>query len=153
LLILGASAWFFIRQLGLGPVASLLGGLAAVLMPDFFCDACWGTGSHLLCYGSNYIALGLVVSRRALPSWVRYPLAGMAVGVGIMEGADIGAMFSVITALFVVFHALVTTERLTLGIVLGGVRTLAIAIFAGMIATASLSSFIGTQIEGVVGTQ
>src|SRR5216117_4026201 len=88
-LFLGTSAWFFIRQLGLGPVASILAGLAAALTPDFFCDACWGTGPHLLCYGSNYFALGLVVSRKPMPAWVRYPLAGMAVGIGVMEGADI----------------------------------------------------------------
>jgi hypothetical protein len=153
LLIFGTSCWFFIRQLGLGPMASLLGGLAAALTPDFFCDACWGTGSHLLCYGSNYVALGLVVSRRAIPSWVRYPLAGMAVGMGVMEGADIGAIFSVFTALFVVFHALVTTDRPAIGVVLGGARVLAVAVFAGLIAAASLSSLIGTQIQGVVGTQ
>ncbi len=153
LLFLGMSAWFFIRQLGLGPVASLLGGLAAALMPDFFCDACWGTGSHLLCYGSNYLALGIVVSRQAIPPWLRYPLAGMAVGIGVMEGADIGALFSVFTALFVVFHALVTTERSAQGILYGGLRLLMIAAFAAFIAAASLSSLIETQIKGVAGTQ
>lgn len=153
LAILGGGAWFFFRQLGLGTAASFLGGLATALLPDYFCDACWGTASHPLCYAMNFIALGLVVSKQQLPAWVRYPLAGMAVGIGVVEALDIGAIFSVFSAAFVAFHAFVTCERGAKGIVHAGLRVGTIAVFAALIATSTLFTMIGTQIKGVVGTQ
>src|ERR1041384_4533027 len=82
LLFVAACAWFFVRQLGLGWLAAMLGGLAAALCSDFFGVSCWGVGSQALCFGLNYLALGVVVSPQPLRPWIRYPLAGMAVGMG-----------------------------------------------------------------------
>jgi hypothetical protein len=152
LLILGAGAWFLFRQLGLGTVAPLLGGLAAALAPDFFCVSCWGVGPQAICFGLNYAAMGIVVSPRPLPPWIRYPLAGLAVGMGVMEAFDIGAIFSVFTALFVVVHALTTSQSAVKGLVQGGVRAATIAVFAGFLAAVVLSNLIETQIKGIVGT-
>lgn len=153
LVFLGMSAWFFFRQLGLGAVAALLGGLAAALTPDFFLVSCWGVGPQALAFGLNYLALGLVVSPQPIRPWIRYPLAGLAVGMGVMEAADIGAIFSLFTALFVVFHAWVESGRLATGAIRGVARVATLAGFAAFMAASAVSSLIGTQIKGVVGTQ
>lgn len=153
LLILGLGAWFFIQQLGLGALAALLGGLAAALSPDFFSVACWGVGSQAICFGMNYLALGILVSPWSLRPWIRYPLAGLAVGMGVMEGADIGAIFSVVTAIFVVVHAWITCGKPVKGVLQGSVRVAVIALFAGFIAVAAVSSLVSTQIKGVAGAQ
>jgi len=152
LLILGAGAWFLFRQLRLGPPAALLGGLAAALAPDFFCVSCWGVGPQAVCFGLNYLALGLVVSPQPLRPWLRYPLAGLAVGMGVMEAYDIGAIFSAFTALFVMVHALVTTPGPVKGFVQGGLRVATLAGFAVFIAATVLVNLVGTQIKGVAGT-
>jgi len=153
LLLLGLCAWFLFRQLGLGNLAAMLGGLAAALCSDFFGVACWGVGTQAICFGLNYLALAIVVSPKPLRPWLRYPLAGLAVGMGVMEAFDIGAIFSVITAICVVVHALVTGEKRLKDFSLGIGRVAVIGVFAVLTAGAALSSLIGTQIQGVVGTE
>src|ERR1035437_3253529 len=104
LFILGLGAWTFFRQLKLSPLAAALGGLAAALNSTFFATACWGVASQQIAIGFSYFALALVVSNTpetpALTRWVRWALAGLAVGVNVMQGADIGAIFSVFIAAF-----------------------------------------------------
>lgn len=152
LLFLGICAWFLCRQLGLGNLAALLGGLAAALCSDFFGVACWGVGTQAICFGLNYLALATVVSPQPLRPWLRYPLAGLAVGMGVMEAFDIGAIFSVVTAICIVAHALMSGGNSPRNFVLGLGRVAVIGVFAALIAGAALSSLIGTQIQGVVGT-
>jgi len=153
LLILGLGAWFLIRQLGLGTLAAVLGGLAAAFSPDFFSVACWGVGSQAICFGLNYAALGVVVGERPREPWVKYPLAGIPVGLGVLEAADIGAIFSVVTAIFVVAHAWITCGKPLKGVLQGSLRVAVIALFAGFIAVAAVSSLVSTQIKGVAGAQ
>jgi hypothetical protein len=151
LLILGVCAWICFRQLGLGSLASVLGGLAAAFSPDFFTVACWGVGSQAICFGMNYLALGMVASPLSLRPWVRYPLAGLAVGMGVMEGADIGAIFSVTTALLILIRSVLCTDSVAKGLARGVMQVGVVAAFAAFIASAALSSLIGTQIEGMAG--
>jgi len=151
LLILGTSAWFLFRELGLGTLAAILGGLVAALNQDFFGVSCWGVGSQAICFGLNYLAFGIVVSPRVRQPWVRYPLAGLAVGLGVMEGADIGALFSMANAICILVHALVFSASPVKGITQGLSRVAVISVFAAWIAASSLASLIGTQIEGVAG--
>ena len=151
LFILGACAWFFFRQLGLGTLASVLGGLAAALSPDFFNVACWGVGSQAICFGMNYLALGLVASPLPLRPWVRYPLAGLAVGMGVMEGADIGAIFSVTTALLIFVRSVMFSDSVVKGLAKGVMQVGVVAVFAAFMASSALSNLVGTQIEGVAG--
>lgn len=153
LFFLGTCAWFLFRQLRLGNLAAMVGGLAAALTPDFFGVACWGVGTQAICFGLNYLALGLVVSPHPLRPWIRYPLAGLAVGMGVTEAYDIGAIFSVLTALAVVVHALLGEGPPVKRLLHGGGRVAIIAMFAAFIAASALSSLIGTQIKGVVGTE
>ena len=153
LLFLGLCAWFLCRQLGLGNLAAMLGGLAAALCSDFFGVACWGVGTQAICFGLNYLALATVVSPYPLRSWLRYPLAGLAVGMGVMEAFDIGAIFSVVTAICVVVHALLPGGNRLKNFMLSIGRVVVIGLFAALVAGSALSSLIGTQIQGVVGTE
>ncbi len=152
-LFLGICGWVLFRQLGLGNLAAMLGGLASALCSDFFGVACWGVGTQAVCFGFNYLALAIVVSPKPLRPWLRYPLAGLAVGMGVMEAFDIGAIFSVVTAICVVVHALLAGGNLAKNLLLGVVRVAVIGLSAMLVAGAALSSLIGTQIQGVVGTE
>jgi hypothetical protein len=157
LFILGFCAWCFFRQLKFSPLAATLGALAAALNSTFFATACWGVGGQLNAFSMDFLALALVVSiSTATPRLIRLirlALAGLAVGVNIMEAADIGAIFSLFVAAFVLFKA-VTDENGSLLIKLGrGMgRITIIAVFAGFIATQTVVALVGSQITGIAGT-
>ncbi len=108
LLFLGPAAWWFFRRLGLAPIAASLGGMAAALNSGFFSSACWGVAAHPLTIGLSFLALAALVDTTSPRSWVRVVLAGMAVGMGVVEGADIGAIFSLYVAAFVAYQALIS---------------------------------------------
>src|SRR5208283_1724001 len=91
LLILGLGAWCFFRQSGLAPAACLLGGLAAALNSGFFSTACWGVASHSIAIGMIFFAFALLVGTASRWRWLHVVLAGLAVGMSVTEGADIGA--------------------------------------------------------------
>ena len=82
-----------------------------MLNSAFFSTACWGVASQQIAIGFSYFALALVVSNTpetpALTRWVRWVLAGLASASNVMQGADIGAIFSVFIAAFVLFKTLV----------------------------------------------
>jgi hypothetical protein len=156
LLILGLGAWTFFRQLKLSPLAAALGALAAVLNSTYFSTACWGLASHEIAIGMNFFALALVVGGNpttpALVRWTRLALAGLCVGINVMEAADIGALFSMLVALFVFFHALAEGEGALLQKTVRGVsRVAVVAVFAGFIAVQTVLSLVGTSIQGVAG--
>jgi hypothetical protein len=107
LFILGLGAWTFFRRLRLSPLAATLGALAATFNSTFFASACWGVASQQIAIGMDFFALALVMSNTpATPAflrWTRLVLAGLAVGINVMEAADIGAIFSVFIAAYVFF--------------------------------------------------
>jgi hypothetical protein len=157
LFILGLGAWTFFRQLKLSPLAAVLGGLAAALNSAFFSTACWGVASQQIAVAMTYFALALVVSNTpetpALTRWVRWALAGLAVGANVMQGADIGAIFSVFIAAFVLFKTLVDESGPVLARLAHGVgRVVLVAVFAGFIAVQTILALVGSSITGVAGT-
>ena len=158
LLILGLGAWSFFRQLRLSPLAATLGALAAMLNSTFFSDACWGVAAHQVAFGMDFFALALVVSNSpetpALVCWTRLALAGLAVGINVMEAADIGAIFSLLVAAFVFYKAL-AEEKISIPkkISRGIARVAIVALFAGFIAFQAVSSLVSTNIQGVAGAQ
>ncbi|HEY4415308.1 MAG TPA: hypothetical protein VGO57_06415 [Verrucomicrobiae bacterium] len=157
LFILGLGAWTFFKQLKFSPLATFLGAVAVALSSTFFSGACWGVATQEIALGMDFFALALIVSNtRETPillRCVRLALAGMAVGVNVMEGADIGALCSVFIAGFVFFKALIETEGTTLIRAGRGVLHVAvIAIFAGFIAIQSITALVGSQIQGIAGT-
>ena len=156
-LILGLGAWVFFRQLRFSSLASMLGALAAALVSTFFSDACWGTAPHQIAFGMDFFALALIVSNSAMTSWyirwMRLALAGFAVGINVIEAADIGAIFSLFIAGFALFHSLSEHGMAIKKIGRGIGRIAIIAVFAGFIAAQTIVSLIGTQIKGIVGLQ
>jgi hypothetical protein len=157
LFILGIGAWTFFRQLQLTPLAATLGALAATLGSTFFSDACWGVASHQIAFGMDFFALALIASNSPTTPWflrwTRLALAGLAVGMNVMEAADIGAIFSLFVAAFTLFHSFAEDGPAIkkLGRSVG--RIAVIAIFATFFATQTIISLVGTQIEGIVGAQ
>ncbi|MGA2787523.1 MAG: hypothetical protein ABSF60_08345 [Verrucomicrobiota bacterium] len=157
LFILGFCAWCFFRQLNFSPLAAALGALAAALNSTFVATACWGVAGQLDAFSMDFLAMALVVSISSatppLMRWIRFALAGLAVGFNVMEAADIGAIFSLFVAAFVLFKA-VNDENGSLLIKLGrGIgRIMIIALFAGFIATQTVVSLVGSQISGIAGT-
>ena len=154
LFILGACAWFFFRRLGFAPAASVVGAVAAALNTCFLSDACWGVAPHSIAFGLDMLAMGLVVLAHAecrpMRKWVLIALAGMAVGVNVIESSDIGAMFSVIVAAFVFFTALMEDSRALAGRAFSGImRVTVIAVMAGFISFQSVTGLIGSSIKGV----
>lgn len=169
LFILGLCAWFCFRRMGFGPAACVLGGLAAMLNSGFFSAACWGVAGQCITFGMAYLAVGLLFDRgddaavvaredvrvpsSPLGRFASLALAGMAIGMGLMEGADIGAIFSVYVAAFVMFQALTSGNGLGQRVLRGVGRTAVIAMFAALLAAQFISVMISTQIKGVAGTQ
>jgi hypothetical protein len=151
LLFLGLSAWLCFRQWKLSPLACILGGIAAALNSDFFSTACWGVASQPLSFGCDFLALAALADQTSPKRWVRVALAGFAVGLGVMEAFDIGAIFSLVVAAFVVFQALAgegtKPKRLTSGVV----RLAVVAAFAVFIAISAVSTLVSTQVQGVAG--
>jgi hypothetical protein len=156
LLIAGIGACFCFRKLRLAPVACVLGGLAAAFNSDFFSTSCWGVSTQVIGFGFMYIAVGLIADPSIKRQWVRVVLAGLAVGVCVMEAYDIGALFSMVVALFVFCHELFLTERGGTIPERGGRGVLRVALvagFAGFIAAHTILSLVGTQIQGIQGTE
>ena len=159
LLILGFSAWLFFRQLRLAPIACIAGGIAAALNSDFFSTACWGVVAQSLCVASNYLALAALArfnQRSRWGSWLNVALAGLAVGMGVMQGWDVGALFSLVIAGYVLYQAIfIREDRESSGMArkfgLGISRVVVVAAFALFIGTETLTSLVGTQIVGVAG--
>jgi hypothetical protein len=157
LFILGLGAWTFFRQLKLSPLASALGALATILNSTFFATVCWGVGSQEIAIAMDFFALALVVANTAetpaLVRWNRLALAGMAVGINVIEAADIGAIFSLFVAMFVLYKALADGGRPVLArLGRGVVMVVIVAVFAGFMATQTVVSLVSSQIQGMVGT-
>lgn len=163
LFILGLGAWCFFRQLKLSPLAAMLGALAAALNSTFFATACWGVAPQEIAIGMDYFALALVVSiTEETPLTIqlaKLALAGLALGVNVMEAADIGAIFSIFVAGYIVIHALSraktgtgTGSDVVAKLARGVMQVAVVAVFAGFIACQTVVSLVGTQITGVVGT-
>ncbi len=154
-LVVGLSAWVFLRQLGLATVACVVAGIAAMLNSDFFSTAAWGVASQPICFGANFLALAAITrSPSSRHPWLWTMVAGFCVGWGVMEAFDIGAIFSMFTAAYVLFQAWnnedtsPTSRKLGLGVA----RIAVVALFAGFIAIQTLNILISTQIKGVAGT-
>ena len=149
-------AWYFFRRRGLCTMAGILGTLAFALNPDFFSTACWGVASQVAAFGMSFLALGLVAanspSTRLPRRLARLALAGLAVGMGVMEAADVGALFSILVAATVLYQSLVEDGPALRRVGRGILRVAVVAGFAGILAAHTVNALIQTQIHGIVGT-
>ena len=151
LLFVGLSAWFCFRRWNFAAPVCVLGGLAAVLHGDFFPNSCWGVGSQVIGFGLNFLALGALADENPRTRWVSVVLAGFAVGLGVTEAFDIGALFSLAVAAYVLWQAVARDGALVKNLLTGGVRLALVAVFAAFIAAGIVASLVGTQIKGMSG--
>ncbi len=157
LFIVGLGAWTFFRQLKFTPFAAMLGALAAALNSSFFQDACWGTASHQIALGMDFFALALIVAdnrqNSVLTRLIQFALAGLCVGINVIEAADVGALYSLFIAAFVFYRAVTDADGSFVVKTARGVGRVAIvAVFAGFIACQTVTALVGTQIQGIAGT-
>lgn len=151
---LGCGAFFFFRRLGFTRMAAFLGALAACLTTNFFSNACWGSVPPIFAFGLDFLALGAVVKRDRLPSWASLALAGLAVGMNVVEAADIGAIFSILIAAFIFYYSLTEDgSPVSLRAVRGIGRTFIVAAFAGFMAAYAVFALVGSSITGISGTK
>ena len=148
---LGAAAYFFFKRLGFATRAAILGGLAACLTTSYFSNACWGSVPPIIAFGLDFLALGALVKRDNLPFWVPLALAGLAVGMNVIEAADIGALFSLLVAAFVFYQTLTEDGPIALRTARGIGRVVIVAGFAGFIAAYAVSALVSTSIKGISG--
>ena len=155
LLFLGLSAAWFCRRAGLGGKTAILVGIAAALNSNPVSYACWGLAPKALTQGLALLALGLLLQSArggGWRTWVRVALAGLTVGCCVTEGADVGAIFSLLVAAFTVFIATEASSASTSRPWLTGILRLGlVAGCAGWLASHSVSTLVGTQIVGVSG--
>ena len=149
-------ACFFFKKLKLAPVACVVGAIAAGLSTDFLSTACWGVASQVVGFGCMYAALALITDDSRKFRWARIIMAGMAVGMGIMEAYDIAALFSIVVGFYVIYESYFlrpTTDSAPASKKLGGgfIRLATVIIFSAFIATHSLNILVGTQLKGIVG--
>ncbi len=152
LFILGSGAWCFFRQSGLAPLACVLGGLAAMLNATFFSVACWGVGAHAIAAGTGFFALAALVDGAARRFWLRAMLAGFAVGMAVVEAADVGALFSLLVAGFIVYQAVAAGGSRLKNIGCGMGQLILVVVCAVFLAAQSLVGLVNVSIKGVAGT-
>jgi len=146
---LGLSAWICFRQWKFSPLACALGGLAAGLNSDFLSTATWGVASQPIAFGLDFLALAALADQSSSRRWLRTVLGGFAVGMTIMEAFDIGALFSIVIAAYVLVQALLGEGANGRRLVEGVGRLVLVVICSALIAVTAVSGLIGTQIKGV----
>jgi hypothetical protein len=157
LFLLGLAAFSFFRAMKFAPAACVIGGLAAMLNSGFFSVACWGVVAHTNTIAMTFFAMAALVSAQnatsAVQCWARIALAGLAVGMGVAEGADVGAIFSVYVALFAMFQAWNSEGPVLPKLTVGAVKVGVVAVFALFLAAQPISALVATAIKGVAGTK
>ena len=153
LFLVGFSAWVFFRTLEFSPMVCVLGGVAAGLNMHFFSTACWGLGSWNVAAAMTFLALAALCTKTIRPMWARAVLAGLAVGMNVMEGYDVGAILSIYVGVFVLFKAFSEEAGPARKAIAAVVTEALVVVFAGIIAAHTIHSLVGTQVEQVVGVQ
>lgn len=152
LFFVGICAWLCFRQYKFSTLTCLLVALAAALNSDFVGTSAWGVCGQAVAFGMNFLALGALADTTSPRRWLRVMLAGFAVGLGVTEAYDIGALFSMFTGAYVVVQSFVCNEPVAKRLANGLGRLAIVGACAGLIAAAALSTLVGTQIKGVAGT-
>ncbi len=154
-LLLGLCAWVFFRQLRFHPLVCVLAGLAAGLNMDAFSRACWGLGTWSLSWATMWLAMAALVSPRIRHGWLKAGLAGAAIGLGVSEGFDTGAIYSLFAAAFAVAvpWLLEDGENTAVRARRGIVSVILMAVFAGIVAAQTVNVLVSTQIKGVAGVE
>ena len=150
LLLLGCAAWVFFRQCGFAPWVCTVGALAAGLNGDRFSVAAWGLSIWVMGSAAVFLALAALLAATRRRTLAFTLLAGFATGLGVMEGFDTGAIFSLVIAAFALALAWTAgPEAPGHWLARGLGRVALVAACAGFIATYTLGTLISTQVKGV----
>ncbi|HEY3855309.1 MAG TPA: hypothetical protein VGO67_13030 [Verrucomicrobiae bacterium] len=151
MVFMGCCAWFFFRQLRFAPWVCVVGGLGAGLNMHYFSNACWGLGTWEVSASMVFVALGILVSPDIRQLWIKGVLAGLSVGMVVMEGFDVGAILSIYVGIFLLFYFLLSTPDPAQGIGKAvGVGAL-VVICSILMAASTLYTLVGTQLTGTGG--
>jgi hypothetical protein len=148
LLILGLGAWTFFRSLRLSPAACVLGSLAAMLNSNYFSAACWGVAAHAIAVGMIFFGLAALQNGAGLRHWLKVALAGAAVGMAILEGADIGALLSLLVAAFAIAQIAFAEPRTARSLLPGLGRLGLVVSVAAVMAGGFIFSTVHSQGQG-----
>ena len=153
LCLLGVAGWFFCRCAGFHPLVGLLVAPAAALNSNVFSYACWGLPPKALALACTLFALGLLLRsfQGGQRSWLYVTLAGLCVGMNVVEGADVGAILSLYVAAFGLWQIFAEAGGPTKNFLRGTGHLVLVGLCAAWIAAHALSSLIGTQIKDVSG--
>lgn len=149
LFFVGFSLWIFLRAMQFNFLVCTLAALATALNSHYFSIACWGQGPWNMAAGLAFLAMAALVSKSIKQWWARAVLAGLAVGLAVMEGFDIGAILSMYVGGFVILNALAEEGTAVKKAGAAVATELLVVFFAGFIATHTIISLVQTQIEGV----
>ncbi len=129
----------------------VLGGLAAALNMNVFSNACWGLPSRAHAMGAAFLAIAAFHACNGRFAVIKAMLAGLALGLGISEGGDNGAIFAMVAGVYGFFRAFAepgpTIHRTTRG----ASRVVIAAVLAGLFAAQTLNIFVNLAVKGVVG--
>jgi hypothetical protein len=148
---LGLSAVVCFQRFGFPRWVCVLGGLAAALNMNVFSNACWGLPSRAHTMGAAFLAVAALHSSFGRFPYVKAVLAGLAVGLGISEGGDNGAIFALVVAAYAFFCALVGPGPWPARVGRGAGRVAVTAVVAALFAAQVLNIFVNTAVKGVVG--
>ena len=97
--------------------------------------------------GMIFLALAVLYSKAIPQTWAKGILAGLAVGMNVMEGNDVGAISAVFFGAFLIWHILLTGNAPVAKRVATVFFTEAVVVVcAALIAAHSISSLVDTQV-------
>ncbi len=148
LLLLGLATAYCLRRHGFHPAVVALGAVAMALNSNVLSHAAWGLPPRALALASVLVAIGLLNGGRH--AWLRTALAGVAVGVNVMEGADVGAILSLYVAAYLVVRDIrFDAGQLPRSLGLAAARVALVAALAAATASSALSTLVGTSVKDV----
>ena len=114
-----------------------------------FSNACWGLGEWNIAIAMIFLAVAALVTDSIRQTWIKAILAGLAVGMSVMEGFDSGAILSVYVGIFTVFLCWITES--TVARRMGKSVSVGVwLVFSSvLISCSTLYTLVGTQIQGV----
>ncbi len=152
LVFLGLSCWFFVRRLGFRSEVAILSGIAAALASNPVSYACWGLPAKAFSLGFTLLALaGLAGRDTGWRRWISIAAAGLATGLNVSEGGDIGAILSLYVAAFLVWQCWTESIETPRKLWNAAMRLTAVVVFAGWIAAHAIHALVSTQIVAVSG--
>lgn len=151
LLVLAVAVWFCFARWGFPWWVCLFGALAAALNTDFFSYACWGLGTLPLAVAWVFLALAALGTEEGPRPWLGAAVAGLGVGLSIVEGFDTGAICSLYLGCYALFQSLDAGWGRWQGWFRGATRVATVAVCAGVVASVALLMLFSTQVKGVAG--